>query len=86
MSVFKPFADDRSTLAIEAFNAENGLQSIALYGNLDISRDQAGLARARELETLVRGIVETLAAIADLPAKIPEQPQTGGQTVKNPFA
>lgn len=86
MSRFVPFSDDTATLAIGEFNAENGLQSVALYGTLDITRDKGGLERARELATLVGDIVAKLEATADLPARPPVQPRTAGQSVKNPFA
>lgn len=85
MSRFKPFADDTATLAIGEFNAENGTQSVALYGTLDITRDKAGLDRARELAALAGYIVAALESVADLPAHGPVTDKPAGQTVKNPF-
>lgn len=86
MTRFKPFADDTATFAIGEFTVENGTQSVALYGTLDITRDQFGLGRARELAALTSDIVTALEAIADLPANAPVLAKAASQTVKNPFA
>ena len=86
MTRFKPFADDTATFAIGEFTVENGTQSVALYGTLDITRDHVGLGHARELAALAGDIVAALEAIGNLPAHAPVSAKAATQTVKNPFA
>jgi hypothetical protein len=47
----------------------------ALHGSLDLTRDQAGLKRARALKSLLDAVVATLEA-EDLPDAVPEEPET----------
>ncbi len=79
-----PYADDSAALTIGEFTIENGRDSIALHGSLDLTRDKAGLERARLLKAAVDRIVAALEAEKALPDKIalPEAPSQ----VKNPFA
>jgi hypothetical protein len=48
MAVLKPFQDDGTSIGIGGFTIENGTDRIAVYGQTDITRDQAGLRVARE--------------------------------------
>jgi hypothetical protein len=41
-----PFADDSTSLSIGDRAIENGTDRVALYGSLDITRDQAGQKQA----------------------------------------
>ena len=81
---FRPFADASAVQTIGGLSLENGRDRIAVHGSLDLTRDRAGLERARALQAAVNAIVAALAqaelpeAVADT-ANIPE-------TVKNPFA
>ena len=43
MAVLKPFQDDGTSIGIGGFTIENGTDRIAVYGQTDITRDQAGL-------------------------------------------
>ncbi len=47
MTTLKPFADDAASLSIGKLTIENGTDELSLYGSLDITRDQHGLAQAR---------------------------------------
>ena len=54
-------------------NIENRLDRVSLYGSVDITHDQAGLAQALRLKGVVDGMVSTLAKEQTkgvLPAKI----------------
>ena len=42
-----PFADDAASVSVGKLTFENGTDRVALYGSLDITRDQQGLAHAR---------------------------------------
>ena len=83
MSTMKPFADDAAALSIGELKVENGLDRIALYGTLDLTRDKAGLQHARELKVVLDDILRVLEADKNLPVNVmpPEKPQQ----VKNPF-
>ena len=50
MATIKPFANDSDSIGIGGLTVENGTDQIAVYGNLDITRDKAGLAAARKLK------------------------------------
>ena len=57
MATIKPFANDSDSIGIGGLTVENGTDQIAVYGNLDITRDKAGLAAARKLKALVDAAV-----------------------------
>ena len=81
---FRPFAEDTGVQTFGEFSIENGTRRIALHGNLDLTRDRAGLARARALKGLLDAVVATLEA-EDLPEAVPDEPEAS-ETVRNPFA
>lgn len=84
MTLPKPFHDDASSSSIAGLTVENGTDAIAVYGNLTITRDQAGLATARELSRFLIAVVAALQSEPDLPAKVagPIAPKS----VPNPFS
>lgn len=47
--MFKPFENETASSAIYDLNLENGLDRINMYGNLQITKDQAGLKTAKAL-------------------------------------
>jgi hypothetical protein len=81
---FQPFADEAAALRIGGLTAENRRDRVSLWGNLDLTRDRAGLRRARELRALLDAVVAALEGEGeDLPERVaPPEPPT---TVKNPF-
>ena len=83
MALPKPFADDSASGAIGGLTIENGRDRIALYGSLDITRDRAGLALARELARFLDMTIATLAADASLPEQAPAPAPSS--LVRNPF-
>ena len=80
---FSPYADDAASLSVAGLTVENGRDRVALYGQLDLTRDKAGLRLARELKAVLDAVVRQLEAAPDLPEQVPapEKPRT----VKNPF-
>lgn len=84
MTPFKPFANDAQATSVGGLNLENGTDRIAVYGTLDLSRDQAGLAQARALRSLLDGVVQALEADPHLAAALPAPAKPG--TVRNPFS
>lgn len=80
---FVPFADDAAVRTFADLTIENGTARIAVHGSVDITRDQAGLKRARELKALFEAIVSTLDG-ETLPEAVAEEPEAT-TTVANPF-
>lgn len=83
MPQLDPFADDAASLGIGDLTVENGRDRIAVYGSLDLTRDKAGLKRARDLKAVLDAIVGHLEATHDLPHAVPEP--EAPTSVKNPF-
>lgn len=80
---FQPFADDAGVQNFENLSFENGTTRIALHGSLDLTRDRAGLERAKALQALLDAIVKALES-EDLPQAVAETTRAS-TTVKNPF-
>lgn len=83
MPELKPFADDSAAIEVGDLKLENGRDRIACYGSLDLTRDKAGLALARQLQAVLAAVVQALEADAALPDAIPPPKKRG--SVKNPF-
>lgn len=81
---FTPYADDGAVRTVGDLSVENGTARIVIHGSLELTRDRAGLARARSLRRTLDAIVRTLAA-ADLPEAADEATEPP-DTVRNPFA
>ena len=84
MTKLKPYADDAASTSIGGLTIENGQDRVALYGNLDLTRDRGGLQHARALKAVVDEVVRTLEADTHLPDQVP--PPEKAPQVKNPFA
>jgi hypothetical protein len=82
---FEPFADAAAVRTIGALSFENGTDRIAVHGSLDLTRDEAGLARARMLRDTLAAIVTALER-GDLPAQVAEAADEAPKSVPNPFA
>jgi hypothetical protein len=78
----KPFANATETTTLGELTVENRTDRIELYGSLSITRDKAGLKRARELQALLKRAIKVLEA-EELPEQIQEEATT---QVTNPFA
>ncbi len=83
MTQLTPFADDAASASIGKLTIENGTDRIAVYGSLDITRDQKGLAHAKALLAILQGAVQCLESEKDLPAAVPNAAKP--KTVTNPF-
>lgn len=83
MKTLMPFANDADSLAIGGLTVENGTDRVALYGNLDLTRDKAGLNYARALKALIDKLVQVLEADKQLPEKVAPPRKT--RRIKNPF-
>jgi len=86
---FQPFSDDAASLSIGEFTIENGTDKVALYGSMDVTKDQAGLKQAKALKAAVDAIVNALEQNKELPDESgpgESEPAETPQQVKNPFA
>jgi hypothetical protein len=79
----QPFANESDVIRIGELEIENRLDRVSMTGDLVITKDQAGLALAKELQLLVGRVVKALEAEQQLPQTVELKPV---ETVKNPFA
>ena len=82
MSRFKPYANESDVIRIGALEIENRTDRVSLTGDVVLTRDQAGLALARELQALVKQVVQVLETDEKLPETVEVKP---ARVVKNPF-
>ena len=82
MNHFKPYANESDVIRIGALEVENRTDRVSLTGDVVLTRDQAGLALARELQTLLEQVVQALEAEEKLPDTVEIKP---AKVVKNPF-
>ncbi|WP_227657459.1 hypothetical protein [Candidatus Magnetaquicoccus inordinatus] len=84
MMTISPFANDTQSMTIGGLTIENHEDRVVVYGDIDLTRDKAGLAQARRLKELVDGVVRYLEKATDLPDSVQLSPVI--DEVDNPFA
>jgi hypothetical protein len=84
MTAFSAFQNESDALTFDDLKVENRTDRISIYGSLTLTRDQAGLAAAKELRTILENIVAALEGEPDLPVKA--APAAPTVSVKNPFS
>ena len=82
MTAFKAFGNESQSLTIARMTIENRLDRVSIFGDLDITKDKAGLALALIVKTVIDSAVAELQAQKDLPDKLPAPTLT---IVDNPF-
>ena len=82
MSDFKPYANESDALTIGDLAIENRVDRVTLQGDVEMTRDKAGLALARQLKAVVDATVKALEADKALPDAVQV---VKPRTVKNPF-
>ncbi|CAB1207627.1 hypothetical protein [Acinetobacter bouvetii] len=80
--MFKPFQNGTESYAIHDLTLENQQDCVSIYGNLQLTKDQAGLQAAKALQALLNDVVNTLESEQNLPEKI-DRPDA--QEIENPF-
>ena len=80
---FKPYANEADVLRIGDMEIENRVDRVILTGDLVLTRDQAGLALAKELQTILGDLVKALEDDKQLPDAVKIKK---AQSVRNPFA
>ena len=76
-----PYENEEETCQIDQLTIENRVDRVQVYGSIELTKDKAGLGRARQLKQLVDQIVKVLSS-EDLPERVIVEEPT---TVKNPF-
>ena len=80
--MFKPFENGTESHAIHDLTLENQEDCVSIYGNLQLTKDQAGLQAAKALQAFLNEVVSALENEAHLPEKIDRQDE---QEIENPF-
>jgi predicted secreted protein len=81
---FRPFADDAAVCSFDGLEIENGLDQMAVYGNLALARDQRSKKLAIEIS---RVFLKIAAEIGDDAPEVAESPAAAPvEIVANPFA
>ena len=80
---FLPYANEADVLRIGDLEIENRVDRISLTGDLVLTKDKAGLALAKELQSLMEHVVKALEADKQLPQIVELK---ASDTVKNPFS
>lgn len=80
--MFKAFETATESHSIHDLTVENDVDRVNLYGNLQLTKDQAGLAAAKALQSILNNVISALEAEVDLPAQIETK---NGNEVENPF-
>ncbi|MCT8090324.1 hypothetical protein H0920_12765 [Acinetobacter sp. C_4_1] len=80
--MFKPFENGTESHAIHDLTLENQEDRVSIYGNLQLTKDQAGLQAAKALQAFVNAVVSALENETHLPEKIDRQDE---QEIENPF-
>jgi len=84
MSDFAPYANESQALTLDGLSVENRLDRVAMFGNLDLTKDKIGLQHARHLKAVLDAVVAALEKERDLPEEVaPPIPPTGR---RDPFA
>ena len=83
--MIKPFADDETSSSVGGLTVENGTARVVISGSVEIGRDPAGLAQARELQRLMNDLVAELEA-GGAPQRLAAARPAVVDEVDNPFA
>lgn len=80
--MFKPYQNGVESHAIHDLTLENDEDCVSVYGNLQLTKDQAGLKAAKALQAYLNEIVEFLEQEEDLPEHIQRD---DAEEIENPF-
>lgn len=82
-AAFAPYANESDVLRIGHLEIENRVDRVSLTGDVVLTKDQKGLALARDLQGLLAVVIHALEADKALPEAVEV---LAPKTVKNPFA
>lgn len=81
MQSINPFKNESECLQIDGLTIENRMDRVSIYGSIDITLDQEGLEKAKQLKAILDRILTELES-STLPDKIVTAPV---EIVANPF-
>ena len=79
---FLAFADDCSAYTLDNLTFENNADRLAIYGDIQIQRDQQGLQQLLALQSLINQAIMALQADEALPEQLPASIHN---EINNPF-
>lgn len=79
---FQAFADDCSAYTLDNLTFENNADRLAIYGDIQIQRDQQGLQQLLVLQNLINQAIMALQADEALPEQLPASIHN---EINNPF-
>ena len=79
---FQAFADDCSSYTLDNLTFENNADRLAIYGDIQIQRDQQGLQQLLALQSLINQAIMALQADEALPEQLPASIHN---EINNPF-
>lgn len=82
MPDLNPFANEEDSLEIGDMTIENRLDQVAIYGDIQLTRDKRGLENAKALKAVLDAVVHALEGDKNLPDEISYKPT---DEVDNPF-
>ncbi len=85
MTTMTPFDNDHEVLTIGGLTIENGLDTVALFGELTIAKSKDGLAQAKALQAISSQLVAVLEQMTDLPDEM-SVATAQVEEIDNPFA
>jgi hypothetical protein len=77
-----PFANEEDSLEIGELTIENRLDQVAIYGDIQLTKDRRGLEQAKALKAVLDAVVHALERDKNLPDEISSNPP---DEVDNPF-
>lgn len=80
--MFKAFENGTESHSIHDLTIENDVDRVNIYGNLQVTKDQAGLKAAQALQAVINQLVQQLESEANLPEKIQNKDE---DEIENPF-
>ena len=82
MAITAPFGNESEVTTIGDLTIENRIDRVSFFGSIELTRDKAGLHKARELKSIIDAVTAKLES-ETLPNKVKVEPQN---VVDNPFA
>ena len=82
MNDFRPYANESDVLTLGNLAIENRVDRVTLHGDVELTRDKAGLALVRQLKAVIDATVKVLEADKALPDVVQV---VKPRSVKNPF-
>ena len=80
---FKHYDNEADVLCIGDLEIENRVDRVTITGDVVLTKDKAGLALAKELQSLIDSVVTALVAEKKLPDAVELK---AAKNVKSPFA